>query len=347
MTRLLRGLSVASVTAVLLCGAISCSNRESGAPMMAQRSANLQQALGLVPSSVAQLEFADMAAAKKRWGMSQVNSSTLPTPAKDPELWKQYMSRARASAAESGLVGESGGMTDWGWNALDVDWEIRMRNQGPPVSIYKLRDSLDMNLVTDSLVTHKFTRSGSSDAPRFDRTIADSSGVLIFVSGVTVIPAEHLMVNTADKAWAAPAPGSSLADSATVASLTAGLPSAIDYLHLSVGANPCIAPRDPGSPVTKVELKKISAAAEAVTDDGHAVVKTQYADQAAAAADLDARRALLQGHSSQTRAPYSNLFTGTVTAHATTLRYDLTLTRGGSTVRQLIYQHDTPWALCG
>jgi len=347
MTRLLRALSAVSVIAALLCGAVSCSNRETGTPVIAKRSASLQQALGLVPSSAVQVEFADTAAAKKRWGMSQVNSSTLPDSAKDPELWKQYMAKARASAAESGPVNESGAMTDWGWNALDVDWEIRMSDQGPPVSIYKLRDSLDMNVVTDSLVKHKFIRSGSGGAPRFDRDIADARGVLIFLSGVTVVPAEHLMVGTPEKAWAAPAPGSSLAGSATVGTLTAGLPPAIDYLQLAVGPAACIAPRSPSLPTTQPELKTISAAAEAVTDDSHAIVRTQYADQAAAADDLDARRTLLRGNSSQTRAPYSTLFTGTVTAHATTLRYDLTLTRGGSTVRQLIYRHDVPWAFCG
>jgi len=139
MTRLLRALSAVSVIAALLCGAVSCSNRETGTPVIAKRSASLQQALGLVPSSAVQVEFADTAAA------------TLPDSAKDPELWKQYMAKARASAAESGPVNESGAMTDWGWNALDVDWEIRMSDQGPPVSIYKLRDSLDMDVVTDSL----------------------------------------------------------------------------------------------------------------------------------------------------------------------------------------------------
>ncbi len=347
MSRQLPRLSAACAIAALLVGGISCSNRASGTPVIAARSASLQQALGLVPASAAQVEFADMAAAKQRWGMSQVNSSTLADSAKDPELWKRYSAKARASAAESSLVKESPAMTGWGWNALDVDWEIRMSDQGPPVSIYKLRDSLDMNVVTDSLVKHKFVRSGTGDAPRFDRDLADASGVLIFLSGVTVVPAEHLMVGTPDKAWAAPAPGSSLAGSATVATLTAGLPAHIDYLHLSFGAGACLAPRTSSLPAKQPDLKAISAAAEAVTDDSHAVVRTQYADQAAAADDLAARRTLLRGNSSQTRAPYSTLFTGTLTAHATTLRYDLTLTRGGSTVRQLIYRRDVPWAFCG
>jgi hypothetical protein len=346
VNRLARALSAVSAIAVLMVGGISCSNRASGTPVIAGRSASLQQALGLVPASAAQVEFADMAAAKQRWGMSEVNSGTLPTPGKNPELWKQYQVKARSSAAESTLANYIGAMTGWGWNALDVDWEIRLNGQGPPVSIYRLRSSLDMTVVTESLVKHTFTRSGTGDAPRFDRDIADAGDLPIFLSGVTVVPAEHLLISTPEKAWAAPAPESSLAGDATSGTLTAGLPPAIDYLHLSVGPPACIAPRTPNVSPKQVELKRIRAAAEAVTDDSHAVVRTQYADHATATADLDRRRMLLRGDSPVTHAPYTTLFTGTVTAQSATLRYDLTVARGGSIVRQLIYRHDAPWALC-
>lgn len=296
-----------------------------------------------------------MAAAKKRWGLSEVNSSTLPTPEKNPDLWHRWFEKSTWSAAGSNLQTYSGSMEDWGWNALDVDWEVRSYPKGPPVIISKLRDDLDMKVVTDSLTAHKFTSSGSGDALRFDRPLSDAGNVDIFLSGVTVVPSKHLLVGTAETSWAAPAADSSVGNNATVQALVAGLPESVDYLSLGLGPNGCV--RDLPRSMTAEQLaemkrrlgtiKTIDGWAAAVTDDTHAVIRTQYADPATATADLPARQQLVQGKSSATNAAYSDQFDATVSAEAALLRYDVTLKRGGRAIAQLVQQRDTPWAFCG
>jgi hypothetical protein len=341
--------------AVLLAIGIAGCSAAAGTPTPAPQPSALRQALALVPTAHGQIEFADMAAAKKRWGLSEVNSSTLPTPEKNPDLWHRWFEKSTWSAAGSNLQTYSGSMKDWGWNALDVDWEVRSYPKGPPVTVSKLRDDLDMKVVTDSLTAHKFTSSGSGDALRFDRPIDRSDGVNIFLSGVTVVPSKHLLVGTAEKSWAAPTADSSVGSNATVQALVAGLPAAVDYLSLGVGPNACISdlPRSM-TPEQLAETKRrlgtlrtIGGWAAAVTDDTHAVVRTQYADPATATADLAQRQKLLQGKSLVAQAPYSGQFDATVSAESAMLRYDLTLKRGGRMVAQLVQLRDTPWAFCG
>lgn len=341
--------------AVAVLALSSCSSGDPGTPTPAEAAPTLQQALALVPASVGQVEIVNQAAAKKRWGLAELTGSAYTDKSQADKL-KDFMEHSQTSAAGVGLLSYSATMDDWGWNGLDVDWEARYAGKsGPPVTISKLRDNLDMKVVTDSLTAHKFKQSGSGDELRFDGDLMNPDGRM-FLGGVTVIPSQHLLISATADLAELPATGSSLGDNETATTLTAGLDPA-DYLALSVGPAACIDPVTAlGSNASPAQAKEAAAklgtlgaiggAAAAVLDDEHSQVRTSYADDAAATADLPARQKLLKdGLSIAGQQPYAELFPGTVKADGTFLQYDLT-PQISARVPRAIQQRDTPWALC-
>lgn len=344
--------SVITLTAAVLV-LTGCSNDSAGTPTPVATPPTLQQALSMVPASVSQVEITDQAAAMKRWGLADLTGAAFSDESQAGQL-KTYIAKSGQSAAGVNLSTYAATMDDWGWNGIDVDWEVRYAADGPPVTIDKLRDDLDMKTVIASLVAHKFTQSGSGDALRFDRPLKEAD-VPIFISGVTVIPSQHLLVATADKKWAPPAADSSLGSNENVTSLIAGLTS-VDYLALSVGPGACVPAIDPARAASPEQIKAIQeqlgklgtigGAAAAVLDDQHSRVRTLYADAAAATADLPARQKLLtDGDSLVTRQPYTELFPGTVKADGKFLQYDLTPKMAAYVLRAFT-NRDLPWALC-
>ncbi|WP_029137097.1 hypothetical protein [Nakamurella lactea] len=348
-------LHAVTATAAAVVTLSSCSTTDPGTPAPAAGPSTIQQALAVVPASVTQVEIVDQAAAKKRWGLAELTGSAWTDKAQADKL-KEFIKHSQTSPAAADLQTNSALMGDWGWNGMDVDWEVRyVGKDGPPVTISKLRDDLDMKEVTDSLTEHKFKQSGSGDELRFDTDMSNPS-FRIFMRGLTVIPSRHLVISATADLAELPAAESSLAGNETAKALTAGL-SPADYLALSVGPDACVDPiaafAVKATPAQIEEAKAklgdlgaIGGAAAAVLDDERSRVRTVYADNAAATADLPARQKLLtDGLSFVSQQPYSELFPGTVKAEDAYLQYDLT-PELSARVAQAFQQRDTPWSFC-
>lgn len=353
MTRLLgRPITVALTALTLL--AAGCSS-EPGEPTPVAATSTLSQALTLVPGTVTDVTFMDLAAAKARWGLSAVNGTT---GTDDPQRAALNL-KVQAAAAGSPLDTNGALLRELGWDNTDVDWSASWAAGGPPVTIYRLRDGLDMAVVVDALAKDGMTRSGTDDAIRFE-PISPGEGAFgrVFLSGVTVIASRHLLVAGPAAAATLPDSASSLAANGTAAALTSALP-AVDYVQLAVGAAACADPVATlgarASPEqiamlreqqAKTAVKNVTGTVVAVTDDTHAVVRTAYPDEATAAADLPARKQLLSGYSLVTRAPYADYFAAAVAVDGSTLRYDLDLQGPAGRVRSIVDQRDTPWSFC-
>ena len=153
----MRALSAAAVTILLVGG---CTSAQSGAPQpagstaassaasgsaAAAPTADLTAALAVIPAGTTQVTFTDQAAAKARWGSQGVNSTT----DRDSAEFAAYLKKAMRSPVIGKLGPYLRTMTDWGWNGLDVDWEVTVPSPtGAPVTVFKLRDDLDMAAVT-------------------------------------------------------------------------------------------------------------------------------------------------------------------------------------------------------
>lgn len=350
MTRLLSR-TTTLLSAALLLATTACSST-SGEATPSAPSDSLSRALALVPGTVTSIEFIDMAAAKSRWGLSDVTGLT---PLNDPRA-VDLRKRSQTFWTGTELDIQLAVLKD-GWNGNDVDWSLHYAPDGPPVTLYRLRDGLDMSVVTTALAEGGMTRSGTDDVVRFvPKSLGAGTYGRVFLSGVTVIPAQHLLIAGAPEGWTAPGEGSSLAAQQAVPTLTAGL-TTVDAVSMSVGTAACVDPMTAlerrGTPTAvkaladrwaALDLQQISGSLVAA-DDRRVSVVTRYADDATAAKDLPARQKLLAGNSIVADIPYTDLFTATVQAAGPTLRYDLDAGLPAR-IRDVVQQRDTPWAFC-
>lgn len=311
-------------------------------------------ALALVPASAGGVTVTDLAEAKARWGLSGVTSADGDNSAGAIEFRKKLS----GTDLPATLMGDIPSASPAGWSGLDVDVELQLAGDGPPVGIYQLRATLDMQKVIESFTADKMTRSGSADAPYFrPATLGIGTFGQAFLAGVTVFPAQHLLVSGPEGSWTPPTADSSLASAAGVQALIDGLP-ATDTFTLRTGAPTCI---DPGADVSRLPpaaakqylaqldafgtRQKLTGTLVAVTGDTTGEIRAQYADGATAAADLPVREKLLHAMSLVTRTSYDTLFTATVTASGPMLKYAVTERRPAALIRA-VQQNDTPWAFC-
>ncbi|WP_353650119.1 hypothetical protein ABLG96_03965 [Nakamurella sp. A5-74] len=350
-----------SVTAALVVLLSACTSTVAGTATTNGTATSpgadrLAEALALVPAVAGSAEVSDLATSKQRWGLSGVTSETGANSAEA----KQFSSKLMATGLGSNLLIYTPMLEGVAWNGLDVDTEIRPQVDGPPVTIYRLRSSLDMQKVIDSLQADGMTRTGSDEAPFFvPKSLGDGKFGQLFLSGVTVYPALHLLVSGPQDSWAMPAPGASLAGVAGVADLVADLPPA-DYVAIDSGPRACTDPAQAlggrGTPQAVQQFlgaldaagdrQAVSGAVVAVTGDEAGQIRVGYADAAAATADLPVRTAILQTVDSPvSRQPYTQLFTARSTIVGSTLRYAVTEERPSILIRTR-QQRDTPWAFC-
>lgn len=348
--------TIVATTALVLAGCTSIQGGDprpapppSGSP--ASSGATLLQALVTLPAGSAVVEFSDEAAKLKRWNI------TRPVKATDTEVLHRYFDQSRSfpgASAESLpelttlMLGDG-----WGWSWLDVDWSIVVTGAGPPHSVVKLRDDLDMSVVTRSL-KNNYDESGPVDQPVYTLDLAKVKGTAAvpFIAPVTVLPGKHLLV-----VGASPAPflaaidgkAASMSSDPTVLALTAATGPAV-YLMLRTGGQACTVSQPPGqlSRQPVAELTAPTALALAVIDATHGKVVARYADADAAQADRSRRETLLgKGESLVSRQPYAKLL-GPVTLRQSgpDLSYDFAALPRPDILATMTQQRDDPWALC-
>lgn len=349
---------IAAALVSLALGFTAACSSTAGTATAPERTGSLADALATVPASVTEVTYYDQARAMERWGVADLDATAFDDESQAEQL-QTYLDKSGAAGIGSHLSQYTAGMGDWGWSGLSVDWEITYTTDGPPTSISKLRDELDMNAVMDSLTEHKFSRSGDGEKIRFDRDQSDTLGELpILFGGATVIPSQHLLISTANTDFALPEHGNSLAADDTVSSLLAGLRAA-DFLHLSTGDGACLDPAAVlGARATPESIEQfagdlpdvepIVAAATALIDDEHGSVRTLYAEAASAESDVEARETIMnKGISWATREPYSGLFVADISVNGPRMTYQLSLKTRPAIVGRAVYTRDTPWAFCG
>lgn len=321
----------------------------------------LAEALRTVPADVTSVWFTDDAAMKRRWGATDVTSQSDP----DSPEFKKYLDHTRNAAGNNLMPYAVVMAKDWGWGGLDVQWMIApMGQSGPPVAVYRLRSDLDMAAVVDSFQKNGFTRSGPDDRPTFHADLGSITGAPPFFDAV-VLPEQHLLVTGApsDRVLATiDDPSASLVDNPTLVRLMAGVPTP-EFAWITLGGDTCLSPVSvlgpQGGPAQASRAisgmldalagtHPLDGAAAVTIDDSSAVVTTDFADSAAAAADAKIRPKMLTGGTSVvTQRPYTELFTVQDTdVQGRVLRYDLTMTRRAVDLPNMVQRRDTPWAYC-
>ncbi len=306
----------------------------------------------MIPSGTTRVTFTDQAAAKARWGSQAVNSST----DQDSAEFAAYLKKAMQSPVIGNLGPYLRTMTDWGWNGLDVDWEVTVPSQtGAPVTVFKLRDDLDMASVTAGLDA-RGERSGPDSRPTY-RLGTDKIDGIVSLMNVTVLPDRHLLIAGAEPADVVAAIGRAQPDS-----ILSGLAAAVggaEYLTIAVGEQACVpAAAVIGGRATTTAasaaagqfsgLKPVTAVAVASTGDSTGTVVAEYADPATAAADQQARTALLEdGTSVLTQQPYAELLgPATLAPSDSALRYEFAALPTANRLAQMTQRRDEPWAFC-
>ncbi|VTU41398.1 hypothetical protein H4P1_00030 (plasmid) [Variovorax sp. PBS-H4] len=302
----------------------------------------------------------DLQAARSRWGVGNLDG----TAAKDSPEVTAWQERSLNSAA----VGELGDYTlpmlqEWGWNTFDVQWEATLFGDRP-VSVLKLRDDIDMAVVTDSL-EQAYLVDGPPERPhyRFDRTTGAS--IMPFLEA-TVLP-EHKLIVTGG------APEEVLAvfdgNAPSVASLPeekpwAELTMTPEVMQVRTGGDACTDPvagtlgqRASADQRAQLEQKLLDlqqlarpvTIVHALQDESTAVILAGYSDPQDAAADLHARRTLLtEGQSTQAERPYTDLLpTIDIAAEGKDLVYSVSGTGTARLTLQMSQTQDDPWAYCG
>lgn len=84
---------MAVVALLLTAGLCSCSDT-AGTPEAPPTASSVQQALSWIPTQVTEFQFVDMAAARKRWRMSQINGTT-PL---EGTAWRDYSKKLQAAS---------------------------------------------------------------------------------------------------------------------------------------------------------------------------------------------------------------------------------------------------------
>lgn len=349
-----RGWAAVGATAVVL-GLAACSGSGGGdsqgtsppAPSSPRTTAPtvphtpVATALQLLPRSVTRARFVDQTLAFRHAGLHDVSGAD----AKDRAAFQKASATMPAYAV---LALKLPAMKDWGWNGLDVQWEVQTVASGPPLTIDRIRDGVDMAAVVRSFEKEGFTSEHEGDVVRLtppkDYLQRNPDLAVQFMKGVTVVPDRHLLVFGGEKPYQVPS--SSMRDRSVVQTVTAdaGRP---EILEVAVGRQACSPPAEdpPTSGEDPARLHRMAGWAMALPEVGRATVTAAYASPRQATADRAGRTQLLENGRTHDSVAYSELFTASVTSDGTTLTYDLT-SRGGPVFVAMVSQQDAPWSRC-
>lgn len=278
---------------------------------------------------------------KKRWGVADLTSES----SKDAITTYVKKSVQDRFTSSIGNVLQPM-MQQWGWSALDLDWEVELQGPGAPVRVYKLRDSLSMQVVEKSLTDNNFTRSEASNGGiRFNRDLKKMSGPPVFLAGVTVFPDRHLLV--AGPADVVAGLSDASEQQPDVADLLKSIPQA-EMVLAAWGSGACVrgSRKSPRQADEQPALGEPTAWVAAMKDSAKAEIAARYSSDEQAAADLPARQKLFADGNLLTGIPVSKMLTATIAQQGPTLRYDAEVLRAGALL-QMWFTAGAPWAQCG
>ena len=124
---------------------------------------SLAQALSLVPDSVELVTFTDWKLVKQSANAGDVTSQSDDVQQADLVKWL----KEQTPFAAYGFTQVSTHASDWGWNSLDVMWEVATRVGDNPVYMLKLRDDLNLADIYRHFEDRKFQRFSYQGATVF------------------------------------------------------------------------------------------------------------------------------------------------------------------------------------
>jgi len=134
--------------------AVATPDANAIADAISADSGSLAQALSLVPDTVELVTFTDWALVKQSADAGDVTSQSDETQQADLVKWL----KEQTPFAAYGFTQISTHAGDWGWNSLDVLWEVATRVGDNPVYVLKLRDDLDLDAIYKHFTDRKFQR---------------------------------------------------------------------------------------------------------------------------------------------------------------------------------------------
>ena len=118
------------------------------------KDASLAQALTLVPDNAELVTFTDWMLVKQSADAGDVTSQSASAQQADLIKWL----KAQTPFAAYGFTQVDTHANDWGWNSLDVVWEVATRVGENPVYVLKLRDDLDVANIYRHFEDRQFKR---------------------------------------------------------------------------------------------------------------------------------------------------------------------------------------------
>jgi hypothetical protein len=335
-TRVLRTMAALASLALV---ATACSDDGGEAtPAPEQPAGPLADALATLPASTELVRFVDRTEAEARLGIDDLEALDSPAAVKEYEG-----ARMSAEWAFSELGGFAEEMSTKGaFSELDVQWEARgalpdEKGRLDGWAVFRLEDELDLDAVADAMVEAGYTERELDGRRHLTAPAPDKAGMVDgtypfgLLDRVTVVPDEHLLVT----GGAGPVldvldgTGPSLADDGKLAEVAQPAPG-VEHAELRTAvATDCSAPLAGAEEVAPATLKgawtalgmdglrKPEASAlyvvtseEESTPPVRGVTLLQFADEATAAADAEARSAwLLEGTDQVTRLSMRQLYT--------------------------------------
>ncbi|MFN8519007.1 MAG: hypothetical protein U0667_06375 [Chloroflexota bacterium] len=122
---------------------------------------HLREAVGFLPPDTYWLGFTDWSRIRASLGAQDVNGES---PLDDKMAVVMSTVQQEGAAAGFGVAHLQGHHKTWGWDTLDVDWEATYSGDGPPVSLVRLREGVDVDAIAAHYDDYGFATEQVSDA---------------------------------------------------------------------------------------------------------------------------------------------------------------------------------------
>ncbi len=141
---------------------LACSTLLSAPPTSALAGTSaLAEAVGRMPAGIIGMGFTDWERIRASLGAQDVTGAS---PIEDKMAVVMATAQQEAAAAGFGAPYLRGHRDAWGWDTLDLDWEAIYSGDGPPVSIVRLREGVDMGAIANRYDEYGFATERAGDA---------------------------------------------------------------------------------------------------------------------------------------------------------------------------------------
>lgn len=297
-----------------------------------QKANNLLDGLAVVPANIHEVYFTDWSRIKENENLETITSQS-PIDERQKLIMATNKNQAAASRFATPKFAKHADM--WGWDTTDLDWEVTLISDGPPLYILKTRDDLDLAMIEANFKARDFTTSSYAGVTIYSHAMHLGADWLqasdLAILNTAIVPDRHLLVLSPAIAQVQAALDSitgkqpSLKENDAVLSTAQALgeTSAATLLLGSAwckGTDPASIVGQRVKPDVAEKLRKqlavqsltpyevLGVGYRSVAGKSLGIIVMRYADAQAASTALSARQQLLeQGTSVVTQQPYSDM----------------------------------------